>query len=115
MNVAINGWKAISGTVVGMARDLKASAKMQTPLFHAFANDAAKKRFAESKLDLWANGGDWRNYAGFYGWRDMNKAKVFGALGAGYAVADSIGRLATGGTLTRNADGNRDIVGIPLI
>lgn len=54
------------------------------------------------------------DYFGDEVYGDFRKKAAYGtgaAVGAGMLV----GRFATGGSLTRNGDGDRDIVGIPLI
>lgn len=52
-----------------------------------------------------------------YEWGDgsLSWKKVGLAAAGGYAAIDSVNRMESGGSVTRNAEGQRDIVGIPII
>jgi len=45
----------------------------------------------------------------------LSKKRVAGVAGAGYMGVSSVGRIATGGGLYRDSDGNFDIIGVPIV
>lgn len=59
------------------------------------------------------NSGQGQDYQ--WGDKSLSWKKIGAAAAGGYVGIDSVHRMGSGGGVTRNAEGQRDIVGIPII
>jgi len=96
---ALNAYNTEYGTVMGQGKQIFAS----NPEFDL--NNLTGPRKGEALV---------RSYFSADAGKEVQRDRIGAAIGA-YAIANTGGRLLTGGSLTRNSSGQRDIAGIPFI
>lgn len=106
--MAVNANKPINRIFQGIKNagiQTKQAYNGDVPLTTMFRNGEAIK-------DMRASG---RGAKHEWGEGSLSWKKIGATAGAGYVGIDSVHRMGSGGGFTRNAEGQRDIVGIPII
>lgn len=106
MNLAINGFRAISTRAKNFVADAHKVWKTEEPVKYMFMTDDAREAMRKARRQK-------ENYR--LRAEDISLART-AALGLGaYAVADTAYRAISGGSMYRNRTGQKDFVGIPFI
>jgi hypothetical protein len=119
MNKAFNAIRGIAGHVKQLASDVSYSATNLNT--YAFRNAEARKAFDAKhgpKYDYGTHQTTPRKAVpNNYQWApgSMSWGRIGATAGIGYAGLDAGYRALSGGSLYRNSDGERDLVGIPLV
>lgn len=91
--------------VKGLGSQATQTVKGEVPLTTMFRTGDARRQMEASGM-----GADYQ-----WGEKSLSWKKIGATAAGGYVGVDSVHRMATGGGFTRNAEGQRDIVGIPII
>ncbi|SFJ62540.1 hypothetical protein SAMN02799624_05229 [Paenibacillus sp. UNC496MF] len=108
-NLALNAWSALKAESKSLYADAKSTWRTEAPLT-TMLRKAPDRALAE---DWYRKNGTMSGFKWKPGSISMGRSAALG-LG-GYAVADTVSRIGGGGGISRNAQGQRDLVGVPLI
>jgi hypothetical protein len=110
-NIALNAWNGISRSAKRFALDAQRTWRGDASfnnLTYILRNEKAKAAYRAAVRNGTAD-------EFTYGPGSFSMGRVAAVGLGGYAVLDAVGRVASGGSVTRNASGRRDLVGLPLI
>lgn len=115
-NKAINLMTGISDSVKKTASSLKQDVgrgmtNKHLPWYYGALNQAGQRSAVRGGIEKATKKGDGYQFQMGH----ISKARVAGALGAGYVATDTAYRALSGGSMYRNSDGERDFVGVPIL